>query len=335
MEAGDEVRSPHPVGLRPTILPRWRGRDGCSLICSTLELRSGNCGSATCSIPPLQGEGGCALLRADGWGLLQRAVPAGEVHVDRTDLDAVVLGVAHDLRRRVEAHRLAVEERGGEHVRVVAFDPGRGVDQEGEARRVALGKAVLAEALDLAEAALGELAPVAVRHHAVDQLVAKVGDGADPLEGRHGAAQLVGLGGREARRHDGDAHRLLLEQRHAERLAQHRLQLRWMRVVDLLDPLPAAQIGMHHVALDRSGPHDRDLDDEIVEFLRAAAAAASTSARGSRSGTRRSCRRAGSCGRPPCPRPAETGYASRRSARAADRTSGAGRTACRARARRP
>ena len=25
---------------------------------------------------------------------------------------------------------------------------------------------------------------------------------------------------------------------------------------------------MHHVALDRARPHDRHLDDEIVEFLR-------------------------------------------------------------------
>ena len=40
------------------------------------------------------------------------------------------------------------------------------------------------------------------------------------------------------------------------------------RKLDLLDPLPPPQIGMHHVALDRPGPHDRDLDDEIVEFLR-------------------------------------------------------------------
>ena len=30
----------------------------------------------------------------------------------------------------------------------------------------------------------------------------------------------------------------------------------------------AAQIGMHHVALDRPGPHDRHLDDEIVEVAR-------------------------------------------------------------------
>ena len=38
---------------------------------------------------------------------------------------------------------------------------------------------------------------------------------------------------------------------------------------DLLQPLSPAQIGMHHVALDRPRAHDRDLDDEIVEFARA------------------------------------------------------------------
>ena len=36
----------------------------------------------------------------------------------------------------------------------------------------------------------------------------------------------------------------------------------------LLDAVAPAQIGMHHVALDRPRPHDRDLDDEIVERLR-------------------------------------------------------------------
>ena len=33
-------------------------------------------------------------------------------------------------------------------------------------------------------------------------------------------------------------------------------------------PEPALQVGMHHAALDRAGPDDRDLDDEIVELLR-------------------------------------------------------------------
>ena len=35
-----------------------------------------------------------------------------------------------------------------------------------------------------------------------------------------------------------------------------------------LDAVAPAQIGMHHVALDRPRPHDRDLDDEIVEAAR-------------------------------------------------------------------
>jgi hypothetical protein len=40
----------------------------------------------------------------------------------------------------------------------VAFDPARDVDELGKAGRVAFGKAVFAKALDLVEAALGELA---------------------------------------------------------------------------------------------------------------------------------------------------------------------------------
>ena len=60
---------------------------------------------------------------------------------------------------------------------------------------------------------------------------------------------------------------------------------------------------MHHVALDRPGPHDRDLDHQVVEVLRARAAAACSSARATRSGTRRWCRRGGSSRRPPDPPP--------------------------------
>ena len=44
-----------------------------------------------------------------------------------------------------------------------------------------------------------------------------------------------------------------------------------LRVVDFLEALPAAQIRMHHAALDRSRPHDRDLHDQIVERHRAQA----------------------------------------------------------------
>ena len=85
---------------------------------------------------------------------LQRAVPVAVIDVDRAHLDAVLARVAHDLRRRVEAHRLAVEQRRGEDVGVVAFEPGRDIDEQREAGGMALGKAVIAEALDLVEAAL-------------------------------------------------------------------------------------------------------------------------------------------------------------------------------------
>ena len=87
------------------------------------------------------------------------------------------------------------------------------------------GEAVLAEALDLVEAELGEVALVAARGHPLDQLFAEGVDGAGVAEGGHGAAQRIGFGGGEAGGNDGDAHGLLLKQRHAERLAQDLAQL--------------------------------------------------------------------------------------------------------------
>jgi hypothetical protein len=113
------------------------------------------------------------------------------VHVDRAHRDTVLARVAHDLRRRVEAHRLAVEQGGGEDVGVVALHPARDVDEIGEARRVAFREAVFAEALDLLETACGEFARIAARAHAADELVAEFVDRAGALERRHGAAQSV------------------------------------------------------------------------------------------------------------------------------------------------
>ena len=89
--------------------------------------------------------------------VLERAVPVARVHVRRPHFDAVAARVLHQLRRRVEAHRLAVEQRGAERRRVVALEPGRDVDQQREARRVRFREAVLAEAEDLLEDRVGEL----------------------------------------------------------------------------------------------------------------------------------------------------------------------------------
>ena len=76
---------------------------------------------------------------------------------DRPHLDPMLARVADDLGGRVEAHRLGVEQRRAEDVRMMMLHPGRGVGDLGEAGGVALGKAVAAEALDLLEGALGEI----------------------------------------------------------------------------------------------------------------------------------------------------------------------------------
>src|ERR1700743_2563591 len=85
----------------------------------------------------------------------------------------MLLSVAHDLRGRVEPHRLAVEKSCREYVRIEAFDPCRGVDQIGKTRRVAFGKAVFAKTFDLTEAASGKIALIAARRHAIDELFAE------------------------------------------------------------------------------------------------------------------------------------------------------------------
>src|SRR6266550_7807957 len=197
----------------------------------------------------------------------ERGIPVGMVDVDWTHFDAMLAQIAHDLRRRVEPHRLRIEQCRRKHIRIAAFEPGRSINEQREARGVTFRETVFAETLDLAEAALGEVTRIIPRHHSFDHLALEHADGAGALEGRHRAAQLVGFARREAARHDGDLHRLLLEQGDAERLVEDRFEL-LRRIGHRLDLLPAAQIRMHHVALDRARPHDRDFDDEIVEFLR-------------------------------------------------------------------
>src|SRR5580698_4932190 len=127
--------------------------------------------------------------------------------------------IAHELGWRVKAKRLGVQHRRDEDIGVAAFHPAGIVDEEREARRMALGKAVFAEALDLVKAAFGELTRIAVGYHAFDHLLLKRLDRSRSTKRRHRAAQLVGFRGREASSDNGDLHRLLLEQRHAESLA--------------------------------------------------------------------------------------------------------------------
>ena len=179
--------------------------------------------------------------------VLQRAIPAAGVDADRADLDAMLARVADELGGGVEAHRLGVEQGRAEDLRMIMLHPGRGVGDLGEARGVAFGKAVAAEALDLLEGALGEIA--AHSRCAIMPLIILSRKWLTPpvdLERRHRAAQRIGLGRREAGADDRDLHRLLLEERHAQRLLQHLLQLlRWD-----IPPSPCPRAGA-----DRDGPY--------------------------------------------------------------------------------
>ena len=126
-------------------------------------------------------------------------------------------------------------------------------------------KTVLAEAFNLFEDALGELEVVAPGEHAVDEFALEVLEAAVALPGGHGAPQLIGFPGAEAGRDHGQFYDLFLKDRHPQRAFQD-LAYPVARVGDLLQPLAAAQIRMHHVALNGPRSDDGYLDDEIVEM---------------------------------------------------------------------
>src|SRR5690349_17119798 len=118
-----------------------------------------------------------------------------------------------------------------------AFHPARCVGEQCERGGMALRESVGAEAFELRAGLLGEGLRIAIRDHAGDELVAELRDAAGMLEGRHAAPQPVGLARSKTGAFDRDAHRLFLEQWHAERLAEYSLQFRF-RVVDRLDLFP-------------------------------------------------------------------------------------------------
>ena len=141
-------------------------------------------------------------------------IPLAGVHIDGPHLHAMFARIADKLGGRIEPHGLAVQDRGGEHIGVIALQPGRAVDKQRERRRVAFGKAIGTEALDLAEAAFGEIAFVVLGEHAADELVLEGVDGANLLESGHGAPQLVGPRRLKSCCYNGYPHALFLEQRH-------------------------------------------------------------------------------------------------------------------------
>ena len=71
----------------------------------------------------------------------------------------------------------------------------------------------------------------------------------------------------ETSRDDGQLHRLLLKNRDTQRAMQNRFD-RLVRIDHRFFAIAPSQIGMHHVPLDRAGPHDGDFDYQIVPTAR-------------------------------------------------------------------
>ena len=80
---------------------------------------------------------------------------------------------------------------------------------------MAFWKTISAEAFDLLETTLGEIALITARHHALHHFGEECMDCANAFECRHSAAQLVGFAGCEACGDNRDLHRLFLKERHA------------------------------------------------------------------------------------------------------------------------
>ena len=81
------------------------------------------------------------------------------------------------------------------------------------------------------------------------------------------AAHLVGFGERATGEGADDLEHLLVEDDDPVGLAQDRFEV-GVRVDRRLPPLPGLEERADHVALDRSGPEQRDVDDEVLEGLR-------------------------------------------------------------------
>jgi hypothetical protein len=200
----------------------------------------------------------------DGAIGLDGAVPAGDLHVDGVEPYAAALRVLDERRRMVEPHRLIVEQRRIERRRIVHLEKRARVRQQGKAGRVRLGESVQCKGRDGRDDLLRRFAANPPTRHAVAQLRLDLGHPPfRPFEPER-APQRFGLSPAEPGRHHRHAQQLLLEQRHAKRACENRLERR-MRVPDGFPAGAPVEIRMHHLPDDGAGTNDGDLDDDIVE----------------------------------------------------------------------
>ena len=198
----------------------------------------------------------------------------GIINIWRAHLDTVICGIAHQLCGCVKPHGLRIQQRRTERVRVVTLKPAGHVNQLRKACRVAFRETIFTKAFDLIKTAPREVFFVTARHHPPDHLVLQQFNCATGSECRHRLAQLIGLGGGKFSRLNRDLHSLFLKNRHAQCAPQNVLQFGWImgwaggRVGDDFLAVATPQIRMHHVTLNRTWAHDRDLDHQIIKRAR-------------------------------------------------------------------
>ena len=188
----------------------------------------------------------------------------GPVDVQRQHLDAELAGVVEDQPLRVHAGVVG-EHPGEERRRVVGLEPGRLVGRQRERRRVRLAEPERRERLehrpDLVDGghvvAAGE-GPRPQPH--LDLLLA--------VRAAHRPARLVGLGQGDPGEGRDDLEHLLVEDHHPAGVLEGVAQV-LVQVLGLGPALPGPEERRDHVALDRPGPEQRDVGDQVAERLRA------------------------------------------------------------------
>ena len=193
-----------------------------------------------------------------------------QVHVQRQDAQPPAARVVEHHARRVEAHRLIVEQAAVELGRVVRLEPGAGVADDGKAGGVRLVEAVGGEAAQLAEHFFGGRALDAARDRLLDEVTPDLVHLLHRSFVGHRPSQQVAFGQAEAghcRRHFYD---LLLVEDDAVGALEHGPHGR-VRHGGCFAAVPPPYERPDHLGLQRPRPEQRDGRDHVFEVLLAQA----------------------------------------------------------------
>ena len=188
---------------------------------------------------------------------------AGSIDIEAEHGDAEIARVIEDESPGIHA-RIMGEDTGEKGCRMVGLKPRRLIGGQGESSRVGLAETKGSKSPQHLPDTLDSDEVVAVREGRGIKPCAHV---VLPLGRAHGAARLISLGEGTAGHLSDDAQHLLVEDDHAVGLGKDRTQV----IVDIDGVIPAlagTQEGRDHVGLHRSGPEERDIDDDVVEILR-------------------------------------------------------------------